>query len=125
MIAFGTLYPSRCERTAGSSVSASTLVAGRGHDDRGDRLGPALVRQADHDRLRDVLVDAAYSAFSTSIDATFSPPVLMTSLRRSVNHKSPSASKRPMSPEWNQPCSKAAVGRFLIVQVAVSACGPR
>ena len=40
---------------------------------------PALVRQPDHDDLGD-RGSAAYTAFSTSIEATFSPPVLMTSL---------------------------------------------
>jgi hypothetical protein len=51
-------------------------------------------------------------AFSTSIEATFSPPVLMTSLRRSVNQRMPSASKCPMLPEWNQPRSNASSVAF-------------
>src|SRR3984957_7741685 len=50
---------------------------------------------------------AAYRAFSTSIEATFSPPVLMTSLDRSANQSTPSWPNQPTSPEWNQPCANA------------------
>ena len=52
--------------------------AGRGHHDGGDRLAPARVRQADHRDLEPRL--GRVEAVSTSIEATFSPPVLMTSL---------------------------------------------
>jgi hypothetical protein len=65
------------------------------------------VGQADDDDLRDVVI-SCIDSLSTSIEATFSPSVLMTSLRRSVNQRMPSASKCPTSPEWNQPCSNAA-----------------
>src|ERR1700730_1280000 len=52
---------------------------------------------------------AAYTAFSTSMEATFSPPVLITSLYRSANQSTPSSPNQPTSPEWNQPWAKAAL----------------
>jgi hypothetical protein len=48
----------------------------------------------------------------------------MMSLRRSVNQRMPSASKCPTSPEWNQPCSNAALAAWRLSRYPVRACGP-
>ena len=41
--------------------------------------------------------------FPTSRGEIFSPPRLMSSLRRPVSVRKPSSSKKPWSPVWNQP----------------------
>ena len=47
-------------------------------------------------------------ASSTSMDETFSPPVMITSFLRSRMLTCPSSSMIPPSPVWNQPPSRAA-----------------
>ncbi len=68
---------------------------------------------------------AAYTAFSTSMEATFPPPVLITSLYRSANQSTPSSPNRPTSPEWNQPCSKAVWVAFSLCKYSLMVLGPR
>ena len=46
----------------------------------------------------------------TSSGDIFSPPRLMSSLRRPVRVRKPSASRKPWSPVWNQPPAKACGG---------------
>jgi hypothetical protein len=77
------LAPSRGSRRTTSAVTAR----------------PTLVGNADHGDLatRGCETDAS----STSIDDTFSPPVMMTSFLRSEIADSPS-SEDPPSPVWNQ-----------------------
>ena len=47
-------------------------------------------------------------ASSTSMEETFSPPVMITSFFRSRMLRCPSSSMTPPSPVWNHPPSRAA-----------------
>src|SRR6266542_6441196 len=98
--------------------------AGPGHDDRGDRLAPAIVRQADHDHLGDVGIRGVHRLLdldrghilAAGLDHVLAPV---------AEPRMPSASKWPTSPEWNQPCANAASVAAGLCRYSVMVCGPR
>ena len=83
-------------------------------DEGGDDLAPALVGQADDRHLR-ARSSCSDRQLSISTGETFSPPVMIMSSTRPVTNRSPSASKKPVSPVKYQPSRSAlasASGRF-------------
>src|ERR1700761_8607218 len=124
MTALGVLNPASCSRTPAISCPGSMVTPGSGtttavmasvHLSWGRPTTTASATRG----------SAAYTAFSTSIEATFSPPVLITSLYRSANQSTPSGPNQPTSPEWNQPCANAASVALALCRYSVMVLGPR
>jgi hypothetical protein len=78
----------------------------RQDDDGVHPLAPGVVRDADDGRV--ATAGCWQSAFSTSTERTFSPPVMITSLIRSTRKTWPSSSSRPPSPVCIQPPRNAS-----------------
>jgi hypothetical protein len=92
-----------------SASVLATLARRHEHHEGLHRLAPLVVGHADHRHLGDV--GWLNSASSTSIELTFSPPVMITSFLRSLIVTYPSSSIVPPSPVWNQPSLDRLVGR--------------